>query len=250
VGDCLKSLRLNRRLSGIAVFAALLMLQVFLGKAGNYFARVVSYNQIDPYDVFAGISIHHTVQMILAAIIIAVLSKLLKIDFYFKLGDITKGKKYLAIYTAVFAFISIMVHILMYINNQLPTYSFPLDRRNVFGTLGFQLLLSGTSEEIVYRALPVTMLIYAFGESVQIKWYITLEVILASILFSLAHAKWSVLPFSFQADYFQLLYAFVLGIIQGVVYQRTRSILYPMLMHSLSNVLMVGTGYLFIILFT
>lgn len=133
----------------------------------------------------------------------------------------------------------------MYVNNQLPTYTFPLDKRNIFGTLGFQLLLSGPSEEIIFRALPITLFIYAFGKSVRIKGHITLEVILASILFSLAHSKWSTMPFDFEANYFQLLYSFLLGTIQGVVYQRCRSILYPMLMHSLSNVLMVGTGYLF-----
>jgi len=48
-------------------------------------------------------------------------------------------------------------------------------------------------------------------------------------------------------DYFRLLYAFVLGTINGIAYQQSRSVLYPMLMHSISNVLMVGTGYLFII---
>jgi len=36
--------------------------------------------------------------------------------------------------------------------------------------------------------------------------------------------------------------------IQGIAYQESQSVLYPMLMHSLANVLMVGTGYLFILL--
>lgn len=53
-------------------------------------------------------------------------------------------------------------------------------------------------------------------------------------------------PFVFNVDYFQIFYAFVLGSIQGIVYQRSKSILYPMLMHSFSNVLMVGMGYLFV----
>lgn len=68
------------------------------------------------------------------------------------------------------------------------------------------------------------------------------------MLFSLAHANWSLSPLVFKADFFQLFYAFVLGTIQGVVYQRSKSILYPMFMHSFSNVLMVGIGYIFIIL--
>lgn len=244
-GNHLKKLKLVRMLSGIAILVILLVMQVFLGKAGHYFANLVSYKQIDPYDIFARISMHHIIQMIIALIIIAVLSKVLKTDFYLKLGDVRKGTKYVAIFTAVLAFISIILHIFLYANNQLPSYNFPLGIRNVLGTLGFQLLLSGPSEEIVFRALPITMLIYAFGKSVKISGHITLEVILASILFALAHTKWSLMPFDFEVDYSQLVYSFVLGTIQGIVYQRSQSIIYPMLMHSISNVLMVGTGYLF-----
>jgi membrane protease YdiL (CAAX protease family) len=64
-------------------------------------------------------------------------------------------------------------------------------------------------------------------------------------LFACAHIRWSFAPFTFEADYFQIMYAFVLGTIQGAVYQKSQSILYPVLMHSFSNVLMVGGGYVF-----
>lgn len=131
------------------------------------------------------------------------------------------------------------------IYSSVPNYAFPLDGRNVIGTLGFQLFLSGPAEEVVFRALPITMLTYAFGRSIPIKSNVTLEVILASVLFSFAHINWFLRPFVFEVDYFRLFYSFVLGTIQGVVYQRSKSILYPMLMHSFSNVLMVGSGYLF-----
>lgn len=235
----------HRTLFGIIVFVLLLFVQIFLGKAGHFFANMISYQKIDPYDIFAGISIHHAIQMIIALIAIIMLSRLLKIDFYFKLGDISKGMKYLALFTAAFAVISVAVHILRLVNGQLPIYDFPLDRRNILGTLGFQLFLSGPSEEIVFRALPMTMLVYAFGKNIPIKGNITLEVVLASLLFSFAHINWSLNPFVFEVVFFRIFYAFVLGSIQGIVFQRSKSILYPMLMHSFSNVLMVGVGYLF-----
>ncbi len=241
----MKKLKHNRILCAIIVFVLLLVVQILLGKAGHFLTNIVSFQQIDPYDVFAGISIHHAIQMIIALIIIVMLSKLLKIDFYFKLGDVSKGTKYFALFTTAIALISVALHILMYINNQLPVYDFPLDSRNVLGTLGFQLLLSGPSEEIVFRALPITMLTYVFGKSMPIKANVTLEVILASVLFSFAHINWSLSPFVFDVDFLRISYAFVLGSIQGIVYQRSKSILYPMLMHSCSNVLMVGVGYLF-----
>jgi membrane protease YdiL (CAAX protease family) len=228
---------------GTAAFVALLITQVLSGKAGHYIADLVPYDKIDPYDIFAGISIHHVVQMFIALLIIAALGKWLKLDFCFKIGDAKKGIRYLAVFTAVFAVLAVAINFF-----QPSVYDFPLNSGNILGTLGFQLFLSGPSEEIVFRALPVTMLIFAFGKSISLKGSITLEVILASILFSFAHTEWSLIPFSFKAEIFTLIYAFVLGTIQGIVYQKTRSILYPMLMHSVSNFLMVGVGYLFAVL--
>ncbi len=123
----MKKLEHSRILCGIIVYILLLVVQIFLGKAGHFFANMIPYQQIDPYNIFAGISIHHAVQMIIATVIIVVLSKLLKIDFYFQLGDVRKGVKYLALFTAAFAVISIALHILVYVNKQLPNYAFPLD---------------------------------------------------------------------------------------------------------------------------
>ena len=234
-------------LYGMIVFILLFLVQAISGKVGYFFADMIPYQKIDPYNCFARISIHHAMQIIIAVKAVITLGKLLKIDFYFKLGDINKGLKYLSVFTASFAVISVVVHILMLAHNQLPVYNFPLDSRNVLGTLGFQLFLSGPSEETIFRALPITMLIYAFGKSIPIKGDITLEVILASLLFAFAHINWSLNPFVIKVNYFSVFYAFVLGSIQGIVYQKTKSILYPMLMHSFSNVLMVGTGYLFAI---
>ena len=240
--------KLDKLLCGSIVVIALFFFQQFSGKIAGVIARSLSYKRFDFYNAYASISVHHIIQMLIALVIIVVLKKLLKVDFGFNLGDSKKGLKYLRIYIAIFAIITIICHILMYIYNQLPQYDFPLNINNIAGTLGFQLFLSGTSEEIVYRALPITVLVYVFGKSVNTKWNITLETIIAAILFSMAHMKWSLLPFTINANYFQLFYAFVLGTIQGVVYQESRSILYPIIMHSVSNVLMVGTGYLFLIL--
>lgn len=241
----MEKLPLNRILYTGATFIALLATQVLLGKAGHFVANQFSYTQIDPHDAFASISVHHFAQMVFALIIIIALGKLLKIDFYLKLGNIRKGTKYVAIFTGVFAFAAIMLHLFLSLNNQLPTYAFPLDCRNILGTIGFQLFLSGPSEEVIFRALPITILVYTFGRSIQIRKSFTVEVIMASILFSFAHLNWSLAPFSFEVDSFQLVYAVILGTIQGIVYQKTESIVYPALMHSFSNVIMVGTGYLF-----
>jgi len=226
----------------------LLVFQKVLGKVGGMVADLLPCERFDPYKAFTWVSVHHITEALIALAVIMILSKLLKIDFGFGLGDRKKGTKYVVVFTAIFAGVTLICHILMLIYNMLPVYDFPLNKNNILGTLGFQLLLSGPAEEILYRALPITMLVYILGKSVKVKWGITLETIIASFLFAIAHAKWSLFPITFEANYFQLFYAFVLGTIAGKAYQESHSIIYPMFIHSISNVLMVGTGYLFLLL--
>ena len=226
----------------------LLVFQKMLGKVGRIVADLLTYERFDPDKAFAWVSVHHITEMLIALAVLVILSKLLGVDFGFSLGDRKKGTKYIVVYTAIFAGVTLISHILMLVYNTLPVYDFPLSKYNILGTLGFQLLLSGPAEEILYRALPITMLVHVLGKSAEVKWGITLETIIASFLFAIAHVKWSLFPFAFEANYFQLLYAFVLGAIQGKAYQDSHSIVYPIFMHSISNVLMVGTGYLFLLL--
>jgi len=229
-----------------AIIVALFVFQVFAGRVGNIIADLLPYGKLDPFEAFARVSVHHIIEMLIVLAVIMILGKLLKVDFGFGLGDRKTGTKYVVVYTAIFAGIALVTHILMLINNRLPVYDFPLNKNNILGTLGFQLLLSGPAEEILYRALPITMFVYVLGKSVKVKWGITLETLIASFLFTIAHMKWSLFPLTIEANYFQLFYAFVQGIILGKAYQDSHSIVYPMFMHSISNVLMVGTGYLFL----
>ena len=243
-----RDLKKTNLLRGVILFLAIFLFQVAVGKLGNLAAGQVDYKAVDPYDVFMGLSIHHAVQMILTLAVIGLIARLFKVDFGFSRGDVKVGMKFLAIFCAAFLGIALVSHCAMYFTGSLPVYEFPLTPGNILGTLGFQLFLSGPSEEILYRALPITLFIFILGRSITLKDDITVEIVAASLLFSVAHIQWSLAPFTINVNYFQLLYAFTLGTIQGIAYQRSRSILYPMLMHSISNVLMVGTGYLFTLL--
>ncbi len=113
------------------------------------------------------------------------------------------------------------------------------------------MLLSGPSEEILFRAMPISVLIFWFGSNKKIKivkWDISLIVIASAVLFSVAHIGWTVNPVSISMDYFQLIFAFVLGVVYGATYQKSGSIIYPITMHSITNVIMVGLGYVLTII--
>jgi len=243
-----RQFRQRKILLYILMILLLLIYQELVGKVGRIVADLIPYERFDPFNAFAWVSVHHITEMVITLVVIMILSKILTVDFALGFGDRKKGIKYVVVFTVIFTGITIVCHILMQIYNMLPVYNYPLDTANILGTLGFQLFLSGPAEEILYRALPITMLVFMLGKNTKVKRNITLEIIIASFLFAIAHAKWSLFPFSFEANYFQLFYAFVLGNIMGKVYHETHSIVYPMLIHSISNVLMVGTGYLFLLL--
>jgi membrane protease YdiL (CAAX protease family) len=240
--------RFDSILSCVALTLLLLVIQRAVGGAARGFANLFSYEQFDPDHAYLWNIVHHTSMAVLALAAILFLQKVDNLEFNLGLGDRKAGVSYVVRYTGALAGITLVVHVLMLTSNSLPTYAFPLNRRNIIGTLFFQLFCTGPAEELLYRALPITIIPAVLGRSVNVGWGISPETIIAALLFSLAHAKWSLFPLTFEAGFFQLLYAFSQGIIEGKAYQDTRSIVYPMVMHSISNVLMVQTGYLFILL--
>jgi membrane protease YdiL (CAAX protease family) len=169
------------------------------------------------------------------------------LDFGFHLGDTKTGVKHVSIFfIAMFLYIFI-TSVIAFLNNKSFQHNFPLNYTNVLGTLGFQLFLSGTSEEVLFRALPITLMIQFAELSKRIKIGkidISIANIVTAVFFALAHISLTVNPFSLNYNLGQLLFSFALGITYGIVYEKSKSVLYPMIMHSMTNVTVVGIRYL------
>lgn len=228
----------------LAVFG-LFAVQAFASKLGSFIANSFNYATIDKDGTFMRISVHHIVQMVVALIIIFVISKKYKLDFYLKPIANKSGILYTGIFAGIILIYVLISYIVGYSLGTIAPYGYKLNTVNVAGTLGFQLFLSGTSEEILFRALPITVLgslICKDNISGQ-----TFIILIASALFSVAHINWSLAPFTLSFDWFQLIYAFILGIAYGITYMTSKSIIYPMIMHGLSNFFMVGIGYIFMV---
>ena len=241
----------NKKQNGIhhniTIVLLLLLFQQSASAAGRFVANRFTYDNIDEYGRFAWASVHHIVQMLLAIIVIAIIVKVLKLDFRFGFGDKKIGLEFVVDITKAAFVFALIWHLGAQIlgNVSMPDYS--LNFNNIAGQLGFQLLLSGPSEEILFRALPITLLVYSFRESKVIrinKLNISLENIIAALFFSLAHVRWSLNPFSVSASWVQLILSFICGIWYGVAYQKSKSIIYPMAMHSIWNVVVVGARYI------
>jgi len=240
-------MNVTKRVKIVITLLLVFLFQQLSSKIGTYAANIFDYSTIDKYDVFARISVHHIVQAIIALILITLLSKTYNIDFGIKLGDKKTGIKHVKIFiVAMLAYIAIL-SVISYLGNQIMQYDYPLSCVNVLGTLGFQLFLSGPSEEILFRALPITIITCVIPSEKGIKIFkqhISWANVISAIFFALAHVKWMVNPFSLSVDYMQLLFSFVLGIFYGILYQKSKSVIYPMIMHSFTNVAVVGAGYI------
>ena len=245
----------NKKRNGIfhpvATVLFLLLFQQSASAVGRLVANRFTYDKIDEHGLFAWISVHHIVQMLLAVIVILIIVKVLKLDFGFGFGDKKIGMEFVKNFTVVALVFALIWHLSAQMLGNVRVPNYPLSFNNIVGQLGFQLLLTGPSEEILFRALPMVLLVYSFRKSKVLrneKQNMSLENIISALLFTLAHVSWSFNPFSVSASLIQLMLSMMLGLWYGVAYEKSKSIVYPIAMHSIWNVVMVGARYIHLIL--
>lgn len=242
-GDIMKNIKIKKTVYIVFVIVGLFIVQTFASKLGGFIADLFQYAVIDKDDTFMSISVHHIIQMIVALVLIFVISKKSDLEFWLKPRLNKSGILYTTIFAIVILIYVLISYVVGYSLNTIVPYAYELNVANVLGTFGFQLFLSGTSEEILFRAFPITVLGGVIGKDNK-KGYAFI-IVIASVLFSVAHIQWSLFPVSLTFSWFQLIYAFILGIAYGFTYVKSESIIYPMIMHGLSNFFMVGIGYIF-----
>lgn len=230
----------------IFAFIALLFFQRLASILAGMIADLFAYDYIDSSNVFMHISIHHIVQMMIALFSIYFISKKFDIRFNLKFILSKIGLVYTLIFIVIMCLYVLTTYFKGYKTGTIQPYGYPLTAINICGTLGFQLLLSGPSEEILFRALPITIFLSMFKNKTN-KWKNSVAIMLSCTLFSLAHISWDYSALNF--DWFQLIYAFILSVAYAITFIKSKSIIYPMIMHSMSNFLMVGIGYLFMIFY-
>ena len=232
---------------GAGVFLALFVFQVISSRLGELVANQFTYRGIDPNGTFAWISVHHMVQLFTALLIMLLLYKIFGLDFMLGAGDVKAGLRFVGKFAAcfvVYTLLSIAISLLLGIFNSV---KFPLNTRNVLGSLGFQLLLSGPSEEPMFRALRITLFAAVLGDRLRIKffkWQLSIPMLLAAVLFTVAHIDWSISKQYIRFETLHLAYVFVLALVDALAYEKGKSVWYAAAVHSISNVFMVGSGYL------
>lgn len=192
---------------------------------------------------WAQISDHHLWQMLLAIGVIAVFARgrIAEWGLNLRKRDVSMRvlRRFMLYYGVYFVGIGFVVQLLF---TSPPGLPFPATTLNVAGMLAFTFLLSGLSEEILFRGLMHTYLLRFFGGLVRVRGIeIPVAGIITAIIFTLVHINFRIAPLTITHLYLpQLVLAFVLGIYYSAVYHRTGSLLNPILAHNFSN----GTLYL------
>ena len=223
--------------------SVIFLYQDIIDKIGWKFAALFDYSPIDKDGIFMAVSVHHIFMLLISLGIMYILYKKKGLDFKIKPQKDKIGIKYTVLYCTAVLVYYILGYIIGIMTNSVAVYDYELNAVNVMGTLGFQLFLSGTAEEMVFRALPLVCLKNVCNKSGR---FLDIMILfLTSLLFAAAHINFNV-PIS--AQWVGVLYAFVNGAAYGFVFLRSESVIYPMIMHNVSNLISVGGCYLYMIL--
>lgn len=241
----------------LQILWVLLIALILLGvpRLAGLVADQFDYSAMDPDGAFAWISVHHIVQAVIFLLLMLIISKFSGIRFGFGWGDREVGWFYVRLFAIIFSVYAVVSVIITVAAGSFQVFQYPLNARNIAGQLGFQLLLSGPSEELIFRSFAMTMLGLlvsgaivrgesGFSRSVMTVFggELTVVNLIAAVIFALAHVRFTFNPFSASFSTGQVIYSLVLGLFYGVAYERSGSMVYPMIMHSISNVVAVGVS--------
>ena len=237
----------STKIKSLQVSALVLIFYLFqraVDRIGWKIAFIFNYSAIDADGIFMPVSIHHIAMAFLTLIVILSLNKTKGLDFKIRPRIDKIGIKYTAMYCAAMLIYIMVEYFICIRSTAVSVYDYPLSPANVAGVLAFQLLLSGTAEELLFRALPLVCLCAVCCESKNsINAFM---IFLTALLFAIAHINFNI---SLSAQWYSILYAFIHGIIFAFVFLRSKSVIYPMIMHGIGNSISVGATYLYMAIY-
>ena len=225
----------------------LLLLVAFV--ATNFIPRIATFAKnrlfflfwhLDPDAVFVPSFIHHIIQGLIAFSIIAIVARIQRKplrEFGFNMSQSRWSLKITGIFCIIWIILYCGGAALFIPPTQ--TLAFPNNIRNIVGNLLYMLTMPGPSEEILFRALPYMILGFAWTGSIKIfRLALSHKAIITAVLFAIAHIGFNFFPFQiYYIDATQQVLAFSLGLFYGYMFDKTGSLLGPVLVHAASDFL-------------
>lgn len=202
---------------------------------------IVPVSHWDPDQCFLLISVHHVFQAVIAFAVILLLSLLLRkslSEFGFNRNAFRYSVRSVLIFSSAWFVIQMAASILVPLFTGLDaSLAYPLTLRNFTGNFLFEILLSGTSEEILFRSMTIPLMLVFFRKFTKrdsLAWGVAIAV--ATLVFTLAHINFNLNPFTItHLNVAQLITCVIFGVYYGLLMKKTGSVLGPMLAHNLLN---------------
>ncbi len=233
----------SKTMAIIITLLAILIIPKVSGQLANLTASL--FGTFDPDGAYLWISVHHIFQLILTVLLMLVFKR--NLGFWgFNLNNLNKSLVYFKQFVMCSTGFVLLYYVILFFFSATPGPGYALSAENILGQLGFQLFLSGTCEEPLFRGFVMIILYGAFAGSIRfVKTDIPTAGIIAAIFFTVAHIQYSIWPFEITyINPMQLVLSFGLGLYYAVVFYRTRSLLTPILAHGYINFLITGLGFL------
>jgi membrane protease YdiL (CAAX protease family) len=179
----------------------------------------------------------HALQTMLALIAIFVIKRFLPFDAGLRWPP---AKTYFFPAMSWGLFFGVLMTVVDYapdlIAHHAPKLDYPLTTPNVIGWLGFEGIYVGPTEEILFRSLLVGFLIAAMPGKFRFGRYeMSWAGIVVALVFALAHITTFINHPSFAAVG-QQVYAFALGVLYAYWFEKSRSVVAPIIGHNVSDV--------------
>lgn len=206
--------------------------------------------RVDPNGFFIHETVHHLLQMILVIILIKIY---LKKDFY-EIGFNLKNKALSLKFILGFTIIWIVIIGLYYLLGFRYTSNFigyivgmyPANLKNMLGQLSFDGFIVGFGEEPLFRSFVILALLRHWSNKIIIgKVSFSQATLISAFIFMIAHIKYTFNPFLLSADSTQLILNLSIGLFFGIVFENTKSLLAPIVMHNYEDTVSSIFGFVF-----
>ncbi len=244
----------KRRLELLIVFPAVVLLAFIIPRSATVVTNLVwpLVSAIDPEKVYLWISIHHVLVLAFTVLVMKFVFRMNLRQWGFNLNKLPESLRIFGWFARVYLVVIILTLLPNIVSGTAPSFDYPLTAKNMAGVLGFQILLSGTAEEPLFRGMLMTVLgKYLRGMHRIGNFEIPSSGVVAAILFTLAHVGFTISPFAItDFSLFNLVGALVLGLFFAIVFHRTGSLLGPIIMHGYGNGILVVGRYSLAFLFS
>jgi len=211
------------------------------------FLRFVGrFAALPPPSTWQWLYLHHGAQFALTLVAIAFVRRFVRADYGLHLP---RGKSYAGVALIGGAGLSLIACAVTYgpslLAHTSPSLGYAPTTSNVIGWLTFEGVYVGPTEETLFRALLVTYLAETIPGRVELLGRdLSLGGVLAAAIFALSHWNYGVLPFPLALG--QQVYAFALGLFYAYCFEKSRSILAPVLAHNVSDLVPTALGLLLV----